>query len=172
MTTKQQITKDLDDIFHRWQELLDKLTDAQLKQPLSPSAWTIKDVVAHMWCWQQASVARMEAALAGKEPAYPDWWERFAPDPEEDVDRTNAWNYERNRDKPWQQVYNDWYSQFTRYLELVRQVPENDLLELGRFKWMGRYPLSASSMGSCDHHREHYKTVTGWLKQHPSNPDV
>jgi hypothetical protein len=166
MNDKQQILTDLTDIFNRWQELLASLSEEQIKEPLLPSDWTVKDVVAHLWFWQQASVARMDAALHDREPKYPEWWEMFGPDPEEDVDRTNAWNYERNRDKPWLKVYADWKAQFQHYLELAGQVLEKDLLEPGRYAWMDGYALSASSRGTLEHHQEHYDTLCAWLREH------
>jgi hypothetical protein len=164
--TKQQIIADLDRVFHHWEELLANLSDEQKAAWLEPSHWTVKDVLAHLWFWQQASVARMEAAIHDIEPNYPDWWEMFGPDPEEDVDRTNAWNYEQNREKPWSQVYASWNDQFQRYIRLVKQVPEQDLLETGRFAWMGKYRLADSTLGSCGHHQEHYDTLVAWLKLH------
>ena len=165
MNHKTQILTALTEVFNRWQELLASLSEAQTNAPLLPSPWTVKDVVAHLWFWQQISVARMQAALQGQEPHYPEWWAMFGPDPEEDVDRTNAWNYEANRARPWSSVHADWNSQFRRYLELVKEIPEKDLLEDGRFAWMGGYALSASPLGSLGHHEEHIEALLAWLKE-------
>jgi hypothetical protein len=164
MNDKQQILEKLIDIFNRWQELLTDLSEEQITQPLLPSTWTVKDIVAHLWAWQQASVARAEAALQGIEPRYPSWWEILGPDPNEDVDRTNAWLYDASKEKSWLDVYADWKAQFEHYLILTQQIPEKDLLEPGRYVWMGDYPLSASTIGSLDHHQEHFETLTAWLQ--------
>ncbi len=164
METKQQILDKLIEIFTRWQELLGDLSEDDIMQPIVPSNWTVKDVVAHLWAWQQASIARAEAALQHTQPSYPRWWEISGPDPEEDVNRTNAFLYEANKDKPWSMVYADWKAQFERYLELSKQLPEKDLLEPKRYAWMGEYPLVASTMGSLDHHLEHFDILTAWLQ--------
>ncbi len=166
MNEKQHIQDDLAEVFNRWQSLLAGLSEQQIHTPLAPSSWTVKDLVAHLWSWQQASMARAEAALQNKQPNYPRWWEIFGPDPEEDLDRTNAWLYEASRDKPWAAVYADWKTQFTHYLELIRQVPEIDFLQAGRYPWMGKYALADSSSGSLEHHKEHYDTLMEWLKDH------
>ena len=164
MDDKNQLLNDLFDIFNRWQELLTDMSEDEILQPLLPSDWTVKDIVAHLWSWQQASVARAEAALQGTQPNYPRWWEINGPDPEEDVDRTNAYLFETNKDKPWTIVYADWKAQFEHFLELSRQIPEKDLLEPGKYAWMGNYPLAASAMGSLDHHQEHFETLSAWLQ--------
>ena len=166
MNNKQQILTALTEVFNRWQELLASLSEGQITALLLPSNWSVKDTVAHMWAWQQASVAPMQAALTNVVPDYPRWWEILGPDPEEDVDRTNGWLYNANRDKPWSSVYSDWKAQFQHYLELSRQIPEKDLLEPGRFAWMGSYALAASSMGSLEHHKEHLDSLRAWLREH------
>jgi hypothetical protein len=163
MNEKSQLLDNLTEIFNRWQVLIDELSEEQIMEPLAPSTWTVKDIVAHMWAWQQASVARAEAALHNTRPNYPQWWEINGPDPNEDIDRTNTWLYEDSKNKPWPKVYREWKAQFEQFLELTQQIPEKDLLEQGRYEWMGDYPLMASPMGSLDHHIEHYDTLTAWL---------
>jgi hypothetical protein len=166
--TKQQIITDLERMYQQWQTLLAGLSDEQKAAHLEPSHWTVKDVLAHLWFWQQASVSRMVAAVQGGQPVYPAWWDMFGPDPEQDVDRTNAWNYAQNRDKSWSQVHACWSDQFLIYLDLLKQAPEQDLLEAGRFTWMGKYRLVDSSLGSFEHHQEHHDTLVAWLKEHNS----
>jgi hypothetical protein len=166
MDGKEQIVERLEEVFYGWEKLLSSLSEERVTAPVLPDRWSIKDKVAHVWSWQQVSVARMEAALAGTEPEYPEWWIRFAPDPEEDVDRTNAWLFTASHDKPWSQVYSDWKSQFQRYISLTKQVPEEDIMKLGRFSWMGKYALAASAMGSLEHHEEHLEDLQAWLSDH------
>jgi hypothetical protein len=155
MNDKKQINAMLKDVFNRWEELLAGMSEEQITALDLPSNWSIKDVIAHLWGWQQRTIARMEAALLNREPEYPRWPETLNPDPEEDVDQTNAWIYETNREKPWPVVYGDWRAQFLRVLELAEEIPEKEMFDPGRFAWMGGYPLSASHMGTYEHHEEH-----------------
>ena len=166
MDNKQQTLDSLADIFNRWQLLLASLSDEQIHNPLAPSSWTVKDIMAHLWSWQQASVARAEAALQGTQPAYPAWWAQRLPDPEEEVNGTNALLYSLSKDKTWQQVYSDWKMQFMHYLELVGRIPEKDFLQAGRYAWMGEYALADSADGSLGHHQEHYDTLVAWFQAH------
>ena len=159
----------LKEVFNRWDELLAGMSEEQATDPSLPSNWSVKDVMAHLWAWQQRSVARQEAALRNSEPEYPSWPESFEPDPDEDVDQTNAWIYETNRDRPWPSVYADWRGGFLRLLELAEQVPEKDLLEPGRYAWMGGDPLSASLLGTYEHHEEHIEQLLAWLGQTANN---
>ncbi|HST03828.1 MAG TPA: ClbS/DfsB family four-helix bundle protein [Chloroflexia bacterium] len=163
MNNKQQILTLLKDIFNRWDELLTGMSEEQITAPQSPSDWSIKDEIAHLWGWQQRTLARSEAALHNREPAYPAWPGELDPDLEENLDRINTWIYETNRDKPWSSVYADWRTQFLRILELSEQLPENDLLDPGRYKWMGEYSLLESLEGTHEHHAEHLEELLARL---------
>ncbi len=166
MNDKAPLLAALKTVFDRWQVLLGGLDEVQCAAPLTPSDWTVRDVIVHLWAWQQASVARAEAALHGRAPDYPAWWAICGPDPEEDVNRTNAWIHATYRDKPWPAAYADWQAQFRRYLDVLQVIPERDLLEPGKYAWMGGYPLSASLQGSCEHHEEHIEALLAWLLDH------
>jgi hypothetical protein len=165
MENKIEILNRLNTTYRQWLELIASLSEEHFQEPLLHSDWSIKDIIAHLWSWQQASVARADAALKGGAPDYPEWWKACGPDPEEDVDRTNAYLYAANKNKDWSTVYNNWKDQFQHYLELLEQIPEINLLQEGRFTWMGNYALAASVIGSCEHHEEHYETLTHWLKE-------
>ncbi len=164
---KQSLTM-LRDVFNRWEDLLASMSEEQITAQELSSNWSVKDIVAHLWGWQQRSVARVEAALHDKEPEYPRWPEQLGPDLEEDVDQTNAWIHETNRGKPWPSVYEDWRAQFLRFLELAEQIPEKDLLDPGRYTWLEGYTLSAVLVGSYEHHDEHLDQLLAWRDQHGS----
>jgi len=168
MADKSQILFQLKQSFAQWQDLLASLDQEQMITPLTPSDWTVKDIVAHMWAWQQGSVARMEAALRDRPPAYPDWWLANGPDPEEDLNRTNAWIFRANRERSWESVYTHWKDQFQRYISLTSTLGEDDLLIPGRYAWMGSYAIADSCLGSIEHHKEHFDDLKTWLSEHSS----
>jgi len=159
MNDKQQVLGKLNEVFRDWEEFLAGLTEEQITNPNLPANWSIKDVVAHLWGWQQVTLARAEAAVNDEEPKYPDWPETSWADPEADVDQTNAWIYETNRDKPWASVYAEWKTQFQRLFVLWDQIPEKDLFQEGRYTWMEEYPLSESLLGTYEHHAEHLEEL-------------
>ncbi|MEO6457497.1 MAG: ClbS/DfsB family four-helix bundle protein [Chloroflexia bacterium] len=166
MNDKEQLIAQLRDVLNRWEEVLEGMSEEQITVPQPSSGWSIKDDLIHLWGWQQVSVARMEAALHGKEPEYPNLAEMAGPDPEGgNVDRANAWLHETNRGKPWSSVYGDWKAQFLRFLDLSEQVPESDLLPIGKYTWLEHYPLSAVLIGSYEHHVEHLEELLAQLGQ-------
>ena len=165
MDGKKQILEILREEFDRWEELLASLSEEQITAPQLPSNLSIKDVIAHLWAWQQRSIARMEAALHNREPEFPRWPERFVPDSEDDLEPINAWIYETYHEKPWASVYADWRAGFLRFLELGEAIPEKDLLDPGRYAWLEGQPLSLVLDSSYEHHHEeHLEPLLAWLR--------
>ena len=166
MNDKAQLLTLLRDEFNRWDGLLNSLPEEQIIARQLPSDLSIKDVVAHLWSWQQRSVARVEAALNGTEPVLAGWPRGLDPDSEDDLEAINAWMHRTNLDKLWPQVYADWRSQFARLLDLAESVPEADLMQPGRYSWLPGYPLSAVLEGSYEHHHEeHLGPLLAWLDE-------
>jgi hypothetical protein len=159
MDEKAQILNELRDEFDRWENILAGLSEAQITAPDLSDGWSIKDVMAHLWAWQQRSIARMEAALDNTEPKFPKWPEEFDPEMEGQPHDLNAWIYEANKDKSWAQVYGNWRTGFLRFIELAEAIPQDDLLTPGRYAWLDGHPLSLVLTASCEHHEEHH----GWL---------
>lgn len=167
MNDKAQLLAMLRDEFNRWDALLNSLPEEQVTPRQLPGGLSIKDVVAHLWSWQQRSVARIQAALNGTQPVLSGWPENLRPDDEGDLEQINAWIHNTNLDKPWPRVYADWRAQFLRFLELSEAVPEADLVQIGKYTWLAEYPLSAVLEGSYEHHHEeHLGPLLDWLGEH------
>jgi hypothetical protein len=155
METKAQVLAALREELARWEGLLDSLSEGQIVAPQLDDGWSVKDVVAHLWAWQQRSIARLEAARLGREPAYPAWPSEFAPEQEEEPHDLNAWLYAASRDRAWAEMRRAWGDGFRRFLDLGEALPEGHLLEVGRYEWLEGYALIDVLRGSLEHHREH-----------------
>ena len=169
MNMKQHILAALIEEFERWEELLSGISEEQITAPLRPSNWSIKDVMVHLWAWQQRSIARLEAALLNREPVFPEWPEESDPDAEGDTDRINAWIYQSHREQPWAQVYQNWREGFLRFLELPEGIPERELLDADRYPWLKGYSLALILLASYDHHQEHLEKTYAWLRERGNN---
>jgi hypothetical protein len=155
MNMKDHILTALKEQFGRWEELLASMSDEQITAPRFDHNWSIKDVVAHLWGWQQISIARMQAAALNRELEYPRWVAELGEDWEENVNQTNAWIYKTYHERSWRTVQQNWREGFLRFLELAEGIPERDLLDGGRYPWLEGYSLANILLASYDHHQEH-----------------
>ena len=166
MNMKDHIVAALREEFDQWEELLANLSEEQLTTPHLNSKLSTKDVVAHVWAWQQISIVRMEAAVHDREPEFPESPPEFDLDTENNVDGINAWFYKTNRDHPWSTIHQNWREGFLHFLELGEVMAERDLLDSGRYSWLKGYPLAFVLVASYDHHQEHLDGLRAWLQQH------
>lgn len=172
MYMKTHMLAALREEFTQWENALANLSEVQLTTPPKPGEFSIKDEMAHLWAWQQRSIARLEAGLNGGEPQMPIWW----PDAtitragtttthQDDTDQVNARIYETYRDRPWREVYEQWYTGFRHFLAVSEQITERVLLDAGRFPWLSGYALADVLLGSYDHHQEHLEQLLARLDQ-------
>jgi len=164
MNMKEHIFTALREQFESWNELLASLSEEQITASRFDSDWSIKDVLAHLWAWQQISIARMEAGALDHEPEYPQWivslenWE-------EDADRVNTLTFETNHTRPWSEVYQNWSNGFRHFLELENKIAERDLLDGDRYPWLKGYSRAFILVASYEHHQEHLEKLQNWLKE-------
>lgn len=164
MNMKEHILAALKEQFDRWEELLTSLSEEQITIPRFDANWSIKDVVAHLWGWQQISNARMEAAKFDRAPHFPNWTAELNGDWEENATQTNAWLYETQHAKPWSEIYQNWRAGFLKLLESAAPIPEKDLLDGSRYSWLKGYSLAFVLVASYDHHQEHLEKLSAALQ--------
>jgi hypothetical protein len=165
MSMKSHIFAALSEELEAWEALLTELSEEQITAPMSPSHWSIKDIIAHVMAWQQRSIARVGAAVSGGEPQLPGW-PNDNPDSEDTTEQTNAWIYGTYRQQSWPRVHRSWRASFQHLLQLSAQVSERDLLDSGRYPWLDGHPLAFILIASYDHHQEHLEMVQAWLREH------
>ena len=164
MDMKTHLLTALREQLEQWEDLLAILNEAQLTTPLLPSHWSPKDVLSHLAAWQQISTARVEAALADREPQFPVWLPGADPDAEEMLEQINALIYATHRDQPWATVQHNWRTGYLRLLAASQRVSERDLLDSGRYAWLEGRPLVMVLLGTYDHHLEHSEALLAWIK--------
>lgn len=163
MNMKDHILAALREMFDRWDILLRGMNEEQLTIPLPPSRLSFKDEIAHLWAWQQRSIARLEAALLDHEPVFPKWLAESDPELLDNTDQTNAWIYETYRELPWLEVQRNWKDGFKRFLEFAERIPERDLLDSSKYPWLDGYALAHILLASYDHHQEHIEKLQSRL---------
>ena len=166
MNMKAHILTALREQFNRWEELLAEMSKEQIITPHVPSEWSTKDEIAHLWTWQQRSIARLEAALFNHEPEFPEWISGSDPDSEGSTTQINAWIYESTRELSWSQVHENWKAGFIHMLDLGEQIPENDMLDASKYPWLDGYNLAFVLVASYDHHQEHLDKTIIWRQEH------
>ena len=172
MYMKTHMLAALREEFDHWENVLARLTETQITTPPKPDELSLKDEIAHLWAWQQRSIARLEAGLHGGEPQMPAWWPDATvtrPDAtdahEVTTNRVNAQIYETFQDRTWSEVYAQWRAGFLHFLKLGDAIAEPALLDASRYGWLNGYALADVLLGSYEHHQEHLEKLLMRLDQ-------
>ncbi len=142
----------LKDEFQQWETLIAHFNADQYSKE-QPNI--LKETLIHLWAWQQHTVAGFTAAANAADLVRPVWPFVIVGDDEGDVDATNAWIAQTYYSKSWEQTYQDWKTGFLACIALAEQISEQDLEAIGKYHWMGNWPLMESIIGTCGHHKEH-----------------
>jgi len=164
MNMKEHILAALREQFDSWGKLLDGLSEEQITASHFDLDWSVKDVMAHLWAWQQISIARLEGGVHDREPEFPKWVTELGDVWEEDANQTNARIYQIFHEQLWSKVHQNWREGFLRFLELGNQITERDLLDGDRYRWLKGYSLAFILVASYDHHQEHLEKLLAWLE--------
>ena len=162
MNMKVHMLSALREQFDSWEELLASLSPEQVVAPQFDLDWSIKDVVSHLWAWQQISIARFEAALLNCEPAYPSWLGQAQANWEEDADQTNERIHRISREMSWTEVHQLWREGFLRLLDAGQSIAETDLLDWDKYPWLNGHSLAGVLLGTYGHHQEHLENLLAW----------
>jgi len=136
-----------------------------MTEPGATGPWSVKDVIAHVTAWRSRTLARLEAAAAGR-PAPPLPWPPGLGNPELDgYDAVNNWYYEQHRDEPLDAVLAGWDASFDRLRALFVALPDDVVFDPAYFPWLEGMSLVEALPGAFLSHfrEEHEPVLRAWL---------
>jgi hypothetical protein len=162
--TKAQLLDNLRTGRAQWEALLAQVGADHMTTPGVEGDWSVKDVIAHITLYEQRTAERLEAAARNERPAPSPWPADL------DMDARNALIYEAHRDQPLAEVQAESQQAFDRLVAAVEALPEDALVEPGRFAWLEGDPLWEVIPGNSYAHyeEEHTPPLRAWLAQQPA----
>jgi hypothetical protein len=167
LTTKAQLLEAIQAEHTTWHTLLDTIREDRMLLPGAAGPdWTFKDVIAHLTAWRGRTLAELQAGLQHTEPAPPPWPAEFDEDDPAGLEQINTWIYDANRDRSLAEVLRGSEDAWQQMADLVRAMPDDDLLDPRRFAWMRGAPLGPTVVqSSFEHlHEEHMSAIQAWLE--------
>jgi len=159
-TTKQELIETLKAERANLEALLERVGPDRMEARGITGIWSAKDIIAHITAWDSRVVETLRAVSSANRPKPPDWPSHL------DEDAINAWIFAANRARPVQDVLEDWCLVSDTLRQRLDLITEEDLLECGRFEWLGGESLhSAVSGNTFEHYREHAQEIGEWLAQ-------
>jgi hypothetical protein len=130
------------------EQKINALSPAELVFPGTMGDWSVKDILQHLVDWEQRWMRWYEAGKHGEiiitpEPGYN--WRQMG--------LLNEKYRLLHKDRPLEDVLADFYASFQQIKQIVRVIPEDEMLCLHRYEWTGKLPLIAWISGNtCEHY--------------------
>lgn len=143
-----------------WRSLVAQVDRERMEERGPMGEWTFKDLVSHLDAWRHRTLARLEAAAAGKpRPANP-WPAGMSED-----DPINDWFRERDASRPVDDLLADYDGTFDRMTAAVTALPESanptESDTPGYFRWHdAEGPLESDFF---NHLEVHADDLRAWL---------
>jgi hypothetical protein len=99
--------------------------------------WTVKDLLAVRVWWTENVVAWIEAGRRGEIPVTPAEGYKWNETP-----RLNADIVKAAQREPYQSIRSRLEHGYAQVLNLIDELSDKELLDVGAFPWSGKYPIS------------------------------
>jgi hypothetical protein len=131
------------------EEKISGMTPEELVFPGTMGKWSVKDILQHLVDWEQRWIGWYEAGKRGEtvvtpEPGYN--WRQMG--------QLNERYRQKHKDRPLDQVIADFHDSYQHTLDMIKQIPESEMLMPGLYPWIGKLPLLAWIAGNtCEHYK-------------------
>jgi hypothetical protein len=153
---------DRDFLLHRLDEtrsqIEELLSQIDAKKEIYPG-WTIKDMLAHITGWDDATIDSLRAHVSGQTPATP---------ADRGIDEYNIRTVASRKDLDYSHILNEW--RLTRQVlrTIIEQMPDDKFFEPMVVPWGGKGTVTYLVDTFRDHEDEHAHDIHEWLK----NPEL
>lgn len=147
-----------------WDEFFGRIGPERMELPGVNGDWSMKDMVAHLVCYQPWVTARIQAAAHGDPEPLPPWPVQLQTD-----DEINAWIYESNHGRSVSEVLDDARRVFQQFFDVIEKLPEDIRIEevhhgerVFYLVWLGDKRFQVGEI--FDHfHDDHESDIRAWL---------
>lgn len=140
-----------------WLSLIAEVGKPRMTEPGLPGGWSVKDVIAHITWYEREMIGMLKAmALVGS-----DLWQL-------PHDERNVPIYEKNRDRPLEEVLSEAEQVYAQLFEAIASLSEDELSDPSHFRDMPSEwtPWDVIAGNTHEHYHQHIPDIREWLQEH------
>jgi len=141
---RQRLVEQLDEAHEKLRAVLVGIDPAMAMSP----TWTVKEVVAHIAGWDDATIEMLRAHVTGDPLDAPDWVT---------IDHYNAQSVETRRPLSYEQTVREWEQTRTQLRAMIEAMPADKVPEPMEFLW-GQSGTVAQLVAIMAHHEADHAT--------------
>jgi hypothetical protein len=163
---KRKLTKEkiIDRIYterRRLEKNLALLSDDDMLESNVIGEWSVKDVMAHLFDWEQRFLGWYEAGLRGEVPETPAPGLKWS-----QLRILNQRVFKKHQNRSLSDVKAEFQLSFTKVLGTIDKIPEMDIFEIGRYQWTGRGNIGGFILANtANHYRWAKSRIRSWMKR-------
>ncbi|MFW9788672.1 MAG: ClbS/DfsB family four-helix bundle protein [Candidatus Thorarchaeota archaeon] len=159
--TKEKIIERVHTERRRLEKNLASLSDDDMLESGVIGEWSVKDIMAHLFDWEQRFLGWYEAGLRGEVPETPAPGLKWS-----QLRILNQQVFEKHRDRKLEEVKTEFQSSFAHVLDTIDEIPEDDIFEIGRYRWTGRGNIGGFILANtANHYRWAKSRIRSWMKR-------
>lgn len=165
ITTKTQLLSAIHAERAKLEKLIQPLTPDQfeLTESMTPDAWTIKDMLAHLAVWSSRAITLLFEVEHGAKPTFP------KSSPDGGYDAVNHADWLEQRERPLDRILADFHG---THLQLIKRLDnwrdETQLFDIKIFNIRGMSLASFVWGDSGEHDAEHAGVIAGIIAKRDS----
>lgn len=158
---KERIIESIHIERRRLEKNLTSLSDADMMESGVVGEWSVKDILAHLFDWEQRFLGWYEAGLRGEVPETPAPGLKWS-----QLRILNQRIFEKYQDRALSDIKKEFQSSFEKVLETVNDIPEKDLFKIGRYQWTGKDTIGGFILANtANHYRWAKSRIRNWMKR-------
>jgi hypothetical protein len=142
-----------------WRGLVREVGEDRADEPGPMGDWSFRDIASHLLGWRNRTIARLEAAAAGRPEPEPPW-----PANLDDDDPINDWIREEASSRSTADVLDANDQSYPRLAAAVAALPDGMITSPDVFQWLGGESVAETDPFS-HLHEEHEPSIRDWLAQ-------
>ncbi|MHA1933683.1 MAG: ClbS/DfsB family four-helix bundle protein [Candidatus Thorarchaeota archaeon] len=157
---KERIIESIHTERRRLEKNLSSLSDADMLEPGVIGEWSVKDIMAHLFDWEQRFLGWYEAGLRGEVPETPAPGLKWS-----QLRILNQKVFEKHQNRTLDEIKTEFQSSFEIVLDTLDGISEEDMFGAGRFAWTERDTIAGYVLANTTNHYRWAKTrIRGWVK--------
>lgn len=145
--TKSELISESEKEYAALEKFLAPLTPQQMLQPGALGEWSVKDVLAHLFEWQQLFFGWYAAGERGETPALPAAGYKWS-----QIPALNQAIYEKHRDIPLEDIFARFRASHQQTMQLVEVLTEEQLFTPKIYSWTNANRLAAYITANTSSH--------------------
>lgn len=155
---KSTLLQEIHESYAQLEQIVELLTPEQATLFGVNGPWSVKDNLSHLAAWQDYGIKLLQSVH--------DHVPFDHPFRDMEIDDINEMVYQATKDRPYDEVRQQFQTNFQRFVEGVESVSEE---QINAIPSGGTRPLANSIIdNSSEHFQEHHELIKNWLAQQAS----